>query len=143
MADQRMDIGFFRSVLEILGIVFFRFRPVQRLWGYWLVAVNSAGVFFIGRLEAQVVLAAVAVALSGQALIYQRRRFIRALGTTHALWVPMLAWILLRQGTHPDGDSAFRLWIFALVATNALSLAIDAWDLTRYLGGERSPYYAW
>ena len=85
------QVGFMQSVFELLGIVLVRFRPVQRIWGAWLVAVNAAGLFFIMHLEAQVALGAVGVAVLAQVLIYQRTRFIRLLGVTHMIWVPMLA----------------------------------------------------
>ena len=134
-------LGFFRSVFELFGIVLVRFRPVQRIWGAWLVAVNLASLLFIGHLEAQVALAAVGAAALAQALIYQRRRFIRILGMTHAVWIPMLAWMALRLPPIPEG--AFRVWLVALMATNAISLVIDAWDATRFALGERRPYYVW
>jgi hypothetical protein len=143
MKSKASEIGFFRAVVELFGIVLVRFRPLQRFWGAWLVAVNSACLFFIGHVEARVALGAVAVAVLAQALIYQRRRFIRILGTTHILWVPMLAWMAPRLGTLPPGESAFRVWLTLLVATNAVSLAIDAWDATRFALGERRPYYVW
>jgi hypothetical protein len=143
MTPRPSRISIARSVLELLGIVFLRFRPAQRLWGAWLVAVNAASALFLQHVEARVALAAVGVALVAQAVIYQRRRFIRLLGVTHALWVPMLAWIALRLGELPADGSAFRAWLLVLTATNSASLAIDAWDATRYLRGERAPHYAW
>jgi len=136
-------ISILRSTLELFGVIFLRFRPIQRAWGFWLVAVNSAAIAFVGHIEAQVTLAAVGVAVLGQALIYQRQRFIRLLGTTHILWVPMLAWIATRLDTVPDGEKAFRIWLIALIITNATSLVIDALDAVRFLLGERKPYYAW
>ncbi len=132
-----------RSVFELFGIVLVRFRPAQRIWGTWLVAVNAASLLFIQHTEAQVALGAVGVAVLGQALIYQRRRFIRLLGVTHALWVPMLAWMALRVDSLPKEERGFRVWLVMLIATNAVSLVIDAWDATRFLLGERRPYYAW
>ncbi len=132
-----------RSVFELFGIVLVRFRPAQRIWGTWLVAVNAASLLFIQHMEAQVALGAVGVAVLGQALIYQRRRFIRLLGVTHALWVPMLAWMALRVDSIPKEDRGFRAWLVVLIATNAVSLVIDAWDATRFVLGERRPYYAW
>ena len=143
MSSARLEIGILRSTLELLGIVLIRFRPAQRIWGTWLVAVNSAGVAFIDRIEAQVTLAAVAVALLLQALIYRRKRFIRLLGLTHVLWLPMIAWMLARLQTPTVGDGAFRAWLIALVITNATCLLIDAWDATRFARGERAPYYVW
>jgi hypothetical protein len=98
---------------------------------------------FIQHIEAQVTLGAVGVAVLAQALIYQRKRFIRLLGVTHVLWVPMLTWIALRLDTLPNGEAAFHVWLITLVATNAVSLAIDAWDATRFVLGERRPYYVW
>jgi len=143
MTSHTLGIGIFRSVFELFGIVLVRFRPVQRIWGAWLVAVNSACLLFIGHVEAQVTLGAVGAAVIAQSLIYQRKRFIRLLGTTHVLWVPMLAWMALRLDTLPKEEPAFRAWLITLIATNAVSLAIDAWDATRFVLGERRPYYAW
>ena len=136
-------IGLMRSVCELVGIVLLRFRPAQRMWGTWLVGVNAAGLFFLMHIEAQVVVGAVGVALLGQALIYQRTRFIRLLGTTHILWVPMLAWIGSRLDTLPTGEVSFHTWLLILIATNAISLVIDAWDATRFVLGERQPHYTW
>ena len=136
-------IGFGRSVLELFGIVLARFHPAQRIWGAWLIAVNAACLLFLRHAEARVALAAVGAAALAQAWIYQRRRFIRVLGLTHAVWIPMLAWMSQRVDSSPAGEGAFRAWLVALMATNAVSLVIDGWDATRYLRGERAPYYAW
>ncbi len=136
-------IGLLRSVFELLGIVLVRFRPVQRIWGAWLIAVNAACLLFITHVEAQVALGAVGVAVLVQALIYQRSRFIRLLGVTHILWVPMLVWMALHVDTLPAGETAFYAWVVTLIATNAISLAIDAWDATRFVRGERQPHYVW
>jgi hypothetical protein len=143
MASNALRIGIFRSVFELFGIVLVRFHPVQRIWGAWLVAVNAACLLFIQHVEAQVTLGAVGVAVLGQALIYRRKRFIRLLGVTHVLWVPMLTWIALRLDTLPREETAYRVWLITLIANNSVSLAIDAWDATRFIRGERRPYYVW
>jgi hypothetical protein len=143
MKKNLFGIGVSRSMLDLFGIVFLRFRPVPRIWVIWLVAVNSASLLFIKHVEAQVALGAVGVAVLAQALIYQRKRFIRLLGVTHYIWVPMLTWMALRFGTLPEGGSAFHVWILTLIATNAACLAIDALDITRFMLGDRKPYYAW
>lgn len=143
MRSSALHTGFWQSVLEILGIVLVRFHPLQRIWGAWLIAVNAASLLFITHIEAQVTLAAVGVAVLAQALIYQHKRFIRLLGVTHVLWVPMLAWMVWRLSTHPAGQTALQIWLVALIITNAVSLAIDAWDATRFIRGERQPHYVW
>jgi hypothetical protein len=143
MSTNLSDISVLRSILEIFGIVFGRFPPVQRLWGVWLVAVNAASLVFINHIEAQVTLGAVGVAVAVQALIYQRQRFVRLLGVTHILWVPMLAWIAIRLDALPAGENGLHIWLITLIATNAVSLLIDAWDVTRFVLGERRPHYVW
>jgi hypothetical protein len=143
MTSNASGIGILRSVFELFGIVLVRFRPVQRIWGAWLVAVNAACLLFLQHIEAQVTLVAVGVAVLAQALIYQRKRFIRLLGVTHFLWVPMLTWIALRLDTLPKQETAFHVWLITLIATNAVSLAIDTVDATRFILGERRPYYVW
>lgn len=143
LAPSTSQISLMQSVYELLGIVLVRFRPVQRIWGAWLIAVNSACLLFITHIEAQIALAAVGMALLAQALIYQRTRFIRLLGVTHIIWVPMLAWMVLRLDTIPNGEPAFHAWLLTLIATNAVSLAIDIWDALRFLRGENQPHYRW
>ncbi len=143
MKTNIFKISVLRSIFEIFGISFVRFRPMQKIWVMWLVAVNSASLLFIGHIEAQIALGAVGVAVLAQALIYQRKRFIRLLGGTHIIWMPMLAWIVLRLETLPTGQSAFHVWLITLIATNLISLAIDALDFTRFILGERKPHYAW
>ncbi len=143
MTGNATRIGILRSVFELFGIVLVRFRPVQRIWGAWLVAVNAACLLFIPHIEAQVALGAVGLAVLAQTLIYQRKRFIRLLGATHVLWVPMLTWMALRLDTLPKDETAFHVWLITLIATNAVSLAIDAWDATRFALGERQPHYVW
>jgi hypothetical protein len=143
MKGRTSEIGILRAIFEIFGIVLVRFRPLQRSWGAWLVAVNSASIFFLGHIEARVALGAVGLAVVAQALIYQRKRFVRILGATHILWVPMLAWMALRLETLPAGNSNYRVWLVLLIATNMVSLAIDAFDTARFVLGERRPFYAW
>jgi hypothetical protein len=143
MSAKHSRITFLRSILEIFGIAFLRFPPIQRGWVSWLVAVNAASVFFVSHIEAQVALVAVGAAVLMQALIYQRKRFVRILGVTHVLWLPMLAWMLMRLPAIPAEEHSFRIWLTALMATNGFSLLIDTWDLTRFLRGERNPPYAW
>lgn len=143
MTTNAAGKGIARSTVELFGIVLIRFRPLPRLWGAWLIAVNAAALLFIQHLEAQVTLAAVGAAAVAQALIYQRKGFIRILGVTHAVWIPMLPWIVLRLDTVPSEEAAFRGWLITLIATNTISLLIDATDAARFISGERRPHYVW
>ena len=135
-------IGFLIRMLELFGVVFLRFRPVPRLWGFWLVGVNVTCLYFITHIEAQVVLAVTAVAVVAQTLIYQRTGFTRILGSTHVLWVPMFAWMATRIDTIM-GEPDLAAWLLVLFATNMVSLVVDTIDAVRFLRGERTPHYRW
>ena len=135
-------IGFLIRMLELFGVVFLRFRPVPRVWGAWLVAVNLGCLYFITHIEAQVVLAVTAIAVLAQTLIYQRIGFTRILGATHILWVPMFVWIATRRDI-VAADPALAKWLALLFVTNLVSLVVDTIDAIRFLRGERAPHYSW
>jgi hypothetical protein len=135
-------IRFLKLVLELFGIVYLRFRPVPRLWCVWLVGVNAACVLLLAHVEAQVVLAVTAVAVTVQTLIYQRIGFTRILGVVHILWLPMFAWMATRAETIAS-DPSLANWIVLLFATNAISMIVDAVDVIRFFLGEREPHYRW
>ncbi len=135
-------MDFVTNVLKIFGIVFLRFRPIPRIWNVWLVGVNLLCLYFIGHVEAQVVLGTTLVAVTAQAIIYGRIGFTRVLGVAHLLWLPMFAWMATRAAdiaTHPD----LQTWIIVLAITNAVSFVIDITDVTRFAMGERAPHYRW
>jgi len=135
-------ISFLIHMLKLFGVIFLRFRAIPRLWCVWLVGVNVACLWFITHIEAQVVLAATAVVVSSQTLIYQRIGFTRILGSTHILWIPMFAWMATRIDTIM-GEPALANWLILLFATNMVSIVVDTIDAIRFLRGERAPYYRW
>lgn len=134
--------NFLIKILELFGIVYLRFRPVPRIWCVWLVGVNAACLYFIGHIEAQVVLAVTAIAVVIQTAIYQRIQFTRILGIVHILWIPMFAWMALRIDTIQTEPDLF-VWIIVLAVTNAISLAVDLVEVARFIAGDRAPHYHW
>ena len=135
-------MDFVTSALKIFGIVFLRFRPIPRIWNVWLVGVNLGCLYFIGHIEAQVVLATTLASVVFQTFIFQKMAFTRILGIGHALWIPMFAWLATRLDTiagHPD----LQAWLVALTVTNAVSFIVDSTDVIRFAKGERAPHYSW
>ena len=133
---------FVTNVLKLFGVVFLRFRPVPRVWNVWLVGVNLSCLFFIGHIEAQVLLVTTLVSIVVQEKIYGRMGFTRLLGIGHIFWIPMFAWMATRIdsiATHPE----LQAWLIVLAMTNAVSFLIDVTDVTRFLRGERTPHYTW
>ena len=135
-------IRFLKHMVELFGVVLLRFRPVPRLWGIWLVAVNASCLVFITHIEAQVVLLVTAIAIVAQTLIYQRIGFTRILGSTHILWLPMFAWMATRIDTIMN-EPRMANWLVLLFITNLVSMVIDTIDAIRFMRGERAPHYRW
>lgn len=133
---------FMKNMLEFFGIIYLRFRPVPRIWCVWLVAVNAACLLYITHIEAQVVLAVTGVAVLIQTAMYQRKGFVRLLGSAHLMWIPMFAWIGTRLEVIAQDPDLFA-WLALLFATNAVSFVVDTIDSCRFFNGERAPYYHW
>ncbi len=135
-------MDFVTDVLKIFGIVFLRFRPIPRIWNVWLVGVNLLCLYFIGHIEAQVVLGTTLIAVLVQGVIYGQIGFTRVLGIAHLLWLPMVTWMAMRADIIAL-HSNLETWIIILAITNAVSFAVDMTDVTRFIKGERAPHYRW
>ena len=92
--------------------------------------------FFIGRGEAQVVIAALLGSMILMTILTGLTGFTRLLGLGHIFWIPLLYFLWTRLDQIP-ADSAFGVWIRVLMTLNAVSLIIDAIDVTRYIAGDR------
>ncbi len=110
--------------------------PVK-LWVGLLVIFNMIiPLFFLERLEAQVVLAAIMASMLLMTLITSTTGFTRLLGLGHIFWIPLLFFLWTHLDQIPP-DDGFGVWVRALMVINATSLVIDAVDVLRYLAGER------
>ena len=108
-----------------------------QLWLLLLVAVNLIiPLFFLDRLEAQVVVGVMLASLVLMTILTAFGGFTRLLGLGHILWFPLLYFLWTRLSQIP-GDDLFGIWVRALMALNAVSLLLDAVDVVRYIAGER------
>lgn len=106
-------------------------------WVALLAVMNLVGpLFFIHRLESQVVLGTMLVGATTMGLLTARFGFTRILGLGHFYWFPMLFWLATRLGQHDLGEP-FGVWLTALMIVNAISLVIDVVDVVRYVAGDR------
>ncbi len=109
-------------------------------WQLWLMLLVIANVvaplFFLGHLEAQLVLAAILASMMLMTAVTGLSGFTRLLGLGHVFWIPLLAFLWTRLDQIPAND-AFGIWIRLLMALNAASLVIDASDVIRYIAGDR------
>ncbi len=110
------------------------------LWQVWLAALVATNLvvpmFFSQRLEARVVLTTFLASLALMTFLTGRFGFTRIVGLGHILWVPMLAFLVVRLGDIPDND-VFGIWLRAVIVLNGISLVVDAIDVIRYIGGDR------
>lgn len=108
-----------------------------KLWNMAVVAHNMiVPLFYSGRLEAQAVFVTLLASMGLMTLITARTGFTRLLGIGHILWVPLLLWLWTRISQIP-ADDFFGIWIRSLMTVNAISLVIDAVDVSRYMAGDR------
>ena len=123
---------------------FLRFnKGMMRMPFYWqpwlllLVTVNVAiPLFFVGRLEAQLVLGTMVINVILMTLLTGLTGFSRLLGLGHYPWFPLL-YFLWTQLDRIPADDFFGLWIRVLMVANALSLILDTVDAARYVAGAR------
>ncbi len=119
-------------------------RGIMRMplpWRAWLLLLITANMvvplFFLHRLEAQVVLAALLASLVLFTVLTARVGFTRLLGLGHVLWVPLIWFLWTRLGDIP-ADGSYGIWIRTVMALNAVSLVIDVVDVIRYVAGDRA-----
>ena len=114
-----------------------RMSAPARVWLLVLVAANMVvSLFFLGRLEAQVVLATFVASVVLMLTLTANSGFTRLLGLGHVFWFPLL-WFLWTRLDETPSDTFFGLWLRVLIALNALLLAIDTADVSRYIAGAR------
>lgn len=108
-----------------------------RLWLLMLVTANLViPLFFLQRLEAQIVVGTMFVSMMLMTGLTALAGFTRIIGAGHFVWIPMLIWIWTRLGEIP-ADDRFGLWIRSLMILNGISLIIDVADVKRYIQGDR------
>ena len=110
--------------------------PVKLWMGLMVIFNMVIPLFFLDRLEAQVVLAAIMASMAVMTLITGTTGFSRLMGLGQIFWVPLLFFLWTQLDQIPP-DDGFGVWVRALMVINAASLVIDAVDVFRYLAGER------
>ncbi len=107
------------------------------LWLMLLIAANLVvPLFFLGRLEAQLVVVALLASAILMTFLTGLYGFTRLLGVGHIFWIPLLFFLWTRLGQIP-ADNFFGIWLRILMILNAMSLVIDVVDVIRYIAGDR------
>ena len=109
----------------------------RRLWLGFLITLNVVPSAYLGRPEAQLTIAAVILSFMLMTILTHFNGFTRLLGLGHIFWIPLLLILWTRLPDIP-ADGFYGIWIRVLMAANAVSLAIDAVDVVRFLAGDRA-----
>ncbi len=109
-------------------------------WPIWmglLILANLVSpLFFLGTLEASVVLVGFAASVTLMLTLFARFGFVRLLGLGHTPWLFTVPWLAMRLSEGGTGGP-FYYWLLGVVVLDGLSLVIDAVDVVRYWKGER------
>ncbi len=109
-----------------------------RLWLMLLIFSNLVvPLFYLHRVEAQVVLGALLASVILMTGLTGLSGFTRLIGLGHIFWLPLLYFLWTRLDQIPS-DELFGAWLRILIGLNAISLVIDGIDVVRYIAGDRA-----
>lgn len=111
--------------------------PVVGWLGVLMAANMVAPLFFLGRLEARVVIGAFMASFVLMVILHARLGFTRILGLGHLIWLPLVIYLGTRLGQAPGSD-VFGVWIRAVIVLDSISLVFDGIDVGRYFAGNRT-----
>lgn len=131
-------VAFSRNPVSLFFRGLFRSKAPVTVWVLYLGLVNGVlPLFFLPRTEAMVILAVFLVGFCALVLLTSRFGFTRILGLGHALWIPLVGYLIFRLPHHPPTD-VFGIWLRIVVVTDSVSLVFDITDVIRYVRGDRS-----
>jgi hypothetical protein len=108
-------------------------------WKPWLITLLVANMivpwFWMDRLEAQVVFGVALLNYFSFVILTGVSGFSRLLGLGHIYWIPLIWFLCLRLELFP-ANTAFGLWIRAVIILDAGCLLLDAANVIRYVRGD-------
>lgn len=111
-----------------------------RIWVLGILIPANAVPFFLldtqtGRAGA---LAALVVVAGNVPIMLWERGMSKLMAIPHLVaWIPLVAWLIGALARQQEQSAAESALAWSLVAINTVSLAFDAYDTVRWLGGER------
>lgn len=131
--------------LREIGRSWLAMKPWVKAWLFFLNGVFLAALAFRDPLARWTLAAYLASGPLLLAMMLAQRGLTRLLGLAHLIpWLPLLAYTSLRLSGDaagpritPGGDPALFAWALVLGAATAVCLAFDAFDVVRWIRGER------
>ena len=109
-------------------------------WKPWLITLLFANMiapfFWANQFEAQVVFGVALLNYLTFIILTGLSGFSRLLGFGHIYWIPLICFLWTRLDIVP-ADTAFGIWIRAVIVLDAGSLLLDFANVVRYFRGDR------
>lgn len=99
------------------------------LWVMLLMLVNMASLAFWSEQLARLIFITFMISSVLMMALYSRFGFTKILGLGHILWVPLLAYVLIR---FPEDSGHFRSYLAAWCFCTTISLAFDISDVWKH-----------
>lgn len=114
----------FRFFIELLQL------PVWiPIWVFYLMVINVASVSFWHEPLAKLIFITFMISAMLMMGLYSRFGFEKILGVGHILWIPLLAYVLMRL---PAIEASFKIYLVVLAVSIAISLVFDIVDVWKY-----------
>jgi len=109
-------------------------RPIHEVvWVFYMMAINLGAIFFWEELLAKIIVIVFVASSMLMMGLYSKFGFTRILGIGHILWLPLAIYIGFELGT---ADGIYLIYLIVLLITISISLAIDTFDVWKYLRGD-------
>lgn len=109
--------------------------PPMQAWLAWMFLVNLASVFFLRKVQARWIAAAMVCNMVGMQALVRLYGTGPHLALPHIVfWTPLLAYLFL-QRRHILAKTHFGIWAVLLCATDGVSLLLDYRTLFKWLAG--------
>jgi len=127
------------DIFKLIGDVRSTMPRIIDLWGGLLnIPQMIGGAVFIVFWEGAAVLVIWFAAMAVCGRVHREAPFSKLIGVGHALWLPLMPFLLLRalEGA-PAGagwyETAFIVWLWYTLVTMTISVVFDAIDFWRYV----------
>lgn len=115
-------------------------RMTPAAWKPWLIALLVANMivplFWLNRMEAQVVFGVALLNYLTFIVLTGISGFSRLLGLAHIYWIPLIYFLWTRLELFP-ADTTYGVWIRCVIVLDAGSVLLDCGNVIRYIRGDR------
>jgi hypothetical protein len=99
------------------------------IWVFYLMVINVASVSFWQEPLAKLIFITFMISAMLIMGLYSRFGFEKIIGLGHILWIPLLAYVLMRI---PTIEASFKIYLVVLAISIAISLVFDIVDVWKY-----------